>query len=150
MAKKTPKKTTDLQSATNSAAQPVSPGASHTVESTFAATPTPEPTVAQTAKTEAPRAETTRPEISKHDTLKPRPIAASPIASTPAANTKKPEIVATAYRKNLVPINLEDEIRELAYLLSERRGFQPGYETEDWLNAERQVRERYQHQRTSA
>jgi hypothetical protein len=73
--------------------------------------------------------------------------AASPIAQVTKArtgkNTRKPEIV----RANLVPINLDDEIRRLAYLLSERRGFAPGHETEDWLSAEREVLERYQQQR---
>ena len=58
-------------------------------------------------------------------------------------NIRKPEIV----RANLVPIDLDDEIRCLAYLPSERRGFEPGHETEDWLNAEREVLERYHQQR---
>ena len=57
--------------------------------------------------------------------------------------TRKPEIVKTEPRANLVPINLEDEIRRLAYLLSERRGFEPGHDAEDWLAAEREVRQRY-------
>jgi hypothetical protein len=48
---------------------------------------------------------------------------------------------------NLVPVNMDDEIRSLAYLLSERRGFEPGHETEDWLNAEREVLGRYHQQR---
>lgn len=56
---------------------------------------------------------------------------------------RKPEIVKTEPRTNLVPINLEDEIRRFAYLLSERRGFEPGHEAEDWLAAEREVRQRY-------
>ena len=30
-------------------------------------------------------------------------------------------------------------IAEAAYYLSERRGFQPGHELDDWLNAERQI-----------
>jgi hypothetical protein len=59
---------------------------------------------------------------------------------------RKPEIVKTEPRSNLVPINMEDEIRRLAYLMSERRGFTPGHETEDWLAAEHEVLERYQHQ----
>lgn len=46
-------------------------------------------------------------------------------------------------RRNVVPINVEDEIRKLAYLLSERRGFVPGHEREDWLAAEREVMQRY-------
>ena len=48
---------------------------------------------------------------------------------------------------NVVSINLDDEIRRRAYLLSERRGFEPGHETEDWLNAEREVLGRNQQQR---
>jgi hypothetical protein len=62
--------------------------------------------------------------------------------------TGRPEIVKTESRSNLVPINLEDEVRRLAYLLSERRGFEPGHETEDWLSAEREVLDRY-HQQTA-
>lgn len=57
--------------------------------------------------------------------------------------TAKPEIVKTDIRANLVPINMEDEIRRLAYLLSERRGFEPGHEAEDWLAAEHEIRLRY-------
>ena len=30
-------------------------------------------------------------------------------------------------------------IRELAYLRAERRGFMPGHEVEDWLEAEREL-----------
>jgi Protein of unknown function (DUF2934) len=64
--------------------------------------------------------------------------------------TGKPEIIKTESRSNLVPISLENEIRKLAYLLSERRGFEPGHEAEDWLNAEREVLDRYhQHQQTA-
>jgi len=59
---------------------------------------------------------------------------------------RKPEIVKTEPRANVVPINLEDEIRRLAYLLAERRGFEPGHEAEDWLVAEREVRQRYHQQ----
>jgi hypothetical protein len=55
----------------------------------------------------------------------------------------KPEIVKSDTRTKLVPINVEDEIRRLAYLLSERRGFEPGHEAEDWLAAEHEVRQRY-------
>jgi len=78
--------------------------------------------------------------------------AAAPALETNATETKKtaprriarkPEVVKTEPRANLVPINLEDEIRCLAYLLSERRGFESGHETEDWLAAEREIRQRY-------
>jgi hypothetical protein len=73
---------------------------------------------------------------------------ASEVTNTkPAKPMRKPEIVRGEPRANLVPINLDDEIRRLAYLLSEQRGFEPGHETEDWLNAEREVLGRYQQQR---
>ena len=55
----------------------------------------------------------------------------------------KPELIKSEARANLVPINVEDEIRQLAYLMSERRGFEPGHEADDWLAAEREVRQRY-------
>ena len=55
----------------------------------------------------------------------------------------KPEIVKNESRLNVVPINLEEEVRRLAYLMAERRGFEPGHEAEDWLAAEREVRQRY-------
>lgn len=61
-------------------------------------------------------------------------------------SSRKPVIVKTETRANLIPINLEDEIRSLAYLISERRGFEPGHETEDWLAAETEVRQRYRQQ----
>jgi hypothetical protein len=66
-----------------------------------------------------------------------------PEATKPA---KKPGIVRPEPRANLVPINVEEEVRRLAYLLSERRGFEPGHEAEDWLTAEREVRQRYRQQ----
>jgi hypothetical protein len=77
-------------------------------------------------------------------------IAETQQAETPTTVTRKaarkPEIVKTEPRAKLVPINLDDEIRRLAYLLSERRGFEPGHDAEDWLAAEREVRQRYHQQ----
>ena len=60
-------------------------------------------------------------------------------------STRKPSIVKSDLRANIVPINVDEEIRSLAYLMSERRGFEPGHETDDWLAAEREVRQRYHH-----
>lgn len=80
-------------------------------------------------------------------------LAEAPVsAATQTANTetrksgRKPEIVKSEARANLVPINVEEEVRRLAYLLSERRGFEPGHEAEDWLTAEREIRQRYRQQ----
>lgn len=65
---------------------------------------------------------------------------------TPRNPAARLEAVKTEPRNNVVPINLEDEIRKLAYLLSERRGFVPGHESEDWLAAESEVLQRYRQQ----
>ena len=58
----------------------------------------------------------------------------------------KSEVMKTDPRKNLVPINLEDEIRRRAYEIYEQRGASSGSEAEDWLTAEREVRQRYRQQ----
>ena len=109
MAKKTPKKTTDVNS------------------------PVPTPNAVPRF---SPTTENARETASVSSAAETEKTASRPI--------RRPEIVAATSRANLVPINLDDEIRELAYLLSERRGFLPGHETEDWLSAERQVLARYQ------
>jgi hypothetical protein len=78
-----------------------------------------------------------------------------PVKSETRTQTRKPAAVKAEPRPslvpaNLVPINLEEEVRRRAYELSERRGFAAGYETEDWLSAEREVRQRYHQQQQSA
>jgi hypothetical protein len=70
----------------------------------------------------------------------------TPIRTATRKIARKPELVKTEARANLVPISLEEEIRQLAYLFAERRGFQSGHETEDWLAAEAEVRQRYHQQ----
>jgi hypothetical protein len=89
--------------------------------------------------------------LSSDTNLKPEEtlVAATPIETQMTETRKparKPEIVKSESRTNVVPINLEDEIRRLAYLLSERRGFEPGHEAEDWMVAEHEVRQRYHQQ----
>ena len=68
-----------------------------------------------------------------------------PLMAAAKKSTRKPSIVKSDVRASIVPINVDEEIRSLAYLLSERRGFEPGHETDDWLAAEREVRQRYHH-----
>jgi hypothetical protein len=58
------------------------------------------------------------------------------------------EVAKPEPRKNVVPINLEDEIRRRAYELYEQRENSTGSEIEDWLAAESEVRQRY-HQRSA-
>ncbi|HXC44481.1 MAG TPA: DUF2934 domain-containing protein [Candidatus Dormibacteraeota bacterium] len=63
--------------------------------------------------------------------------------------TRRLEVAKPEPRKNVVPINLEDEIRRRAYELYEQRGNSTGgSEAEDWLTAESEVRQRY-HQRSA-
>jgi hypothetical protein len=68
------------------------------------------------------------------------------------AERKKLAVVKTEPRKNVVvpinrvPVNLEDEIRRRAYELYLQRGNAAGSEAEDWLAAEREVRQRYRQQ----
>jgi len=69
-----------------------------------------------------------------------------------APEPRKIGVVKTEPRKkagtpvNLVPINLEDEIRRRAYELYLQRGTAPGSEAEDWLTAEREIMLRYRKQ----
>ena len=73
---------------------------------------------------------------------------------TPRSNSKKnggssdfsaaAPAMAMEVKKNVVPINLEDEIRRRAYELYERRNGLAGSELEDWLHAESEVLARYQ------
>ena len=65
---------------------------------------------------------------------------AGPKADEKSARTKK---TAAAGKGNAIPINLEDEIRRRAYELYAERGFSSGHEHEDWLRAEREVKQRY-------
>jgi hypothetical protein len=71
--------------------------------------------------------------------------------TTIASETRKFEIKNSEprksdARKNVIPINLEDEIRRRAYELYQQRGTASGSEAEDWLTAEREVRQRYHQQ----
>ena len=62
----------------------------------------------------------------------------------PAADSKKARTKKTAAGNgNAIPINLEEEIRRRAYELYAERGFSSGHEHEDWLRAEREVKQRY-------
>jgi hypothetical protein len=61
----------------------------------------------------------------------------------PEATTKMFEVRKPDIRKNVVPINLEDEIRRRAYELYQQRGPGLSNEADDWFTAEREVMQRY-------
>jgi hypothetical protein len=100
-------------------------------------------------------AATTPAEAAADVKIAPEPKSASEPKSV---EPRKLEMVKTEPRKNVVPINrapinlpinLEDEIRRRAYELYLQRGTAPGSEAEDWLTAEREVRQRYQKQQSA-
>lgn len=79
--------------------------------------------------------------------LKAQAAAAGVAQSVAAVETKKFELHKVESRRNVVPINVEDEIRRRAYEIFQQRGQAPGDEAADWLTAEREVMRRYRQQR---
>jgi hypothetical protein len=119
------------------------------------------PSVQVAASTTKPVVEPTKPEIKIKSEAKAKPeqrAKASPpqaeALSQPDGKGKpelsKPDkrfgVPKPEARKNVVPINLEEEIRRRAYELFLQRDPYAGSEAEDWLNAEREVMDRYQQQ----
>jgi hypothetical protein len=95
------------------------------------------------AKAKTPR---TSSKQNNHN-LAPEPqatAAAQPEIKSEVRDTKKP---LSDVLKNLVPINLDEEIRRRAYELWEQRGYESGHENEHWLLAESEIRSRYNNQR---
>ena len=64
-----------------------------------------------------------------------------------ATKPAQPEVVAKATGSTL-PVPSDAEMREMilqaAYYRAEKRGFQPGLESEDWVQAEAEVMARLQ------
>jgi hypothetical protein len=80
----------------------------------------------------------------------PAEVTAAEVKKAP--EPRKMEVVRSEPRKNAAPptpINLEDEIRRRAYELYQQRGNASGSEAEDWLTAEREVRQRYRQQQSA-
>jgi Protein of unknown function (DUF2934) len=88
-----------------------------------------------------------RPEatgVSQQAALAPEATGAKEVKNS--LEPRKIEIVRNESRKNVLPINLEEEIRRRAYELYQQRGSSSGSEADDWLTAEREVRQRYRQQ----
>jgi hypothetical protein len=68
---------------------------------------------------------------------------AEPVPAQAAAGARRPRKPAAAApaptRVKVTPEARRALIAENAYLRAERRGFEPGHETEDWLAAEAEV-----------
>jgi hypothetical protein len=63
-------------------------------------------------------------------------------ATTPPKSKAVPPQPAAKDTAEISDATVRKEIARLAYHLSEKRGFAPGHETEDWLAAEAQVKAR--------
>lgn len=72
-----------------------------------------------------------------------KPTKPSDAVSENRSETKMFEVRKT---KNVVPINLEDEIRRRAYELYKQREPGAGSEADDWFAAEHEVMQRYHQQ----
>jgi len=59
---------------------------------------------------------------------------------TPVVKARAPSETTTVIRPT--PEELQRWIAEAAYYRAERRGFEPGYEIDDWLAAEAETRKR--------
>lgn len=67
---------------------------------------------------------------------------AAPKAATPKPAAKAPEPRKSADEKPSPPISaqeLQRLVAEAAYYRAQRRGFAPGYELQDWIEAEAEV-----------
>ncbi len=71
------------------------------------------------------------------DAPRPPKSSAAPSRAPPLPGTRKP--AAAPLHVALTAEARRAMIAESAYLRAERRGFVPGYETEDWLAAEAEV-----------
>ena len=81
---------------------------------------------------------TTAAEVAAEVKIAPEPRKLGVVRTEPRKNS--------ASQVNLVPINLDDEIRRRAYELYQQRGTASGSEAEDWLTAEREIIQRYRKQ----
>jgi hypothetical protein len=67
-------------------------------------------------------------------------------SDAPSENRSEAKMFEVRKTKNVVPINLEEEIRRRAYELYQQRAPGAGSEADDWFTAEREVMQRYHQQ----
>jgi hypothetical protein len=84
------------------------------------------------------------------DTAKERRAAERRAAPKPAPRSAKPSAFNDSARADLSPDELRKLISEAAYYRAKRRGFAPGHELEDWVQAEAEVIGRLSSPRTAA
>jgi Protein of unknown function (DUF2934) len=97
----------------------------------------------------APAVTDVKPEVKASSEIPTGPVRPAEIESKPEAKpdskpeTKIFEVRKADARKNVVPINLEDEIRRRAYELYLHREPGSGSQADDWYTAEREILQRY-------
>lgn len=63
-------------------------------------------------------------------------------AKTPAKTTARPQSFTGNARADITPDELRKLVSEAAYYRAKQRGFAPGHELEDWVQAEAEVMRR--------
>lgn len=94
------------------------------------------------AKAKTPRSSAGKPGGTKVSTPGTPAVPAETISDIKEIRKLLPDV-----RKNVVPINLDEEIRRRAYELWEQHGRESGREKEHWLLAETEILARYRNQR---
>lgn len=83
-------------------------------------------------------------EETRRPTRKPRATVATKPAAKPVATKAAPTARKTAVKAGApvvaTGVGCDEMVRTAAYFRAQRRGFAPGYEIEDWLWAEAEVR----------
>jgi hypothetical protein len=93
------------------------------------------------------KAKTPRTTRSKTNGSEPETVTTTAEMQAAQPDLKEIKKVLSEVRQNVIPINLDEEIRRRAYELWEQRGHEPGHENEHWLLAEKEVTARYSVQR---
>jgi len=83
-------------------------------------------------------------EETRRPTRKPRATVATKPAAKPVVTKARPTTRKTAVKASAPVVatgaGRDEMVRTAAYFRAQRRGFAPGYEIEDWLAAEADVR----------
>jgi Protein of unknown function (DUF2934) len=93
------------------------------------------------------KAKTPRNTTSKQNSVNAETPATPTIPSETKSEIREVKRSLLEVRKNIVPINLDEEIRRRAYELWEQHGYESGHEKEHWLLAENEILSRYSNQR---
>jgi hypothetical protein len=93
-----------------------------------------------TSDSPRPKRTASKPRVADGATVtvkkKSRARKSTPAEAAPSVLDLEPAAVSSP----MTPMDLTTQIAEAAYFLAEERGFAPGHELDDWLEAERRIR----------